>query len=137
MEPGFNPIQSAEGWQLSNAPILSMAAHRASVALFAAAGMEALVAKSKQLTAYLEFCLNQVNANNAFEIITPVNPDERGCQLSMLFNDKGREVFDKLTANGIISDWRNPNVIRVAPVPLYNSFSDVFKFATLVAEVLK
>lgn len=137
MEPGFNPIQSAEGWQLSNAPILSMAAHRASVALFAAAGMDALVAKSKKLTGYLEFCLNQVNTNNAFEIITPANPDERGCQLSMLFNDKGREVFDKLTANGVIADWRNPNVIRVAPVPLYNSFADVFKFATLVAEVLK
>jgi kynureninase len=137
MEPGFSPIESAEGWQLSNAPILSMAAHRASVAIFAEAGMNALTAKSKQLTAYLEFCLNQINTNNDFEIITPTNPSERGCQLSLLFNDKGREVFDALTANGVIADWRNPNVIRIAPVPLYNSFIDVYRFAKIVANSLQ
>lgn len=136
MEPGFNPIESAEGWQLSNAPIFSMAAHRASVAIFAEAGMDALTAKSKQLTNYLEFCLEQVNATNAFEIITPSNPTERGCQLSLLFNNKGREVFDALTANGVIADWRNPNVIRIAPVPLYNSFADCYRFAKIVSEVI-
>jgi kynureninase len=136
MEPGFNPIESAEGWQLSNAPIFSMAAHRASVAIFAEAGMEALTAKSKQLTNYLEFCLQQVNAANTFEIITPSNPAERGCQLSLLFNNKGREVFDALTANGVIADWRNPNVIRIAPVPLYNSFSDCYRFAKIVGDII-
>jgi kynureninase len=136
MEPGFNPIESAEGWQLSNAPIFSMAAHRGSVAIFAEAGMDALTAKSKQLTNYLEFCLEQVNATNAFEIITPSNPAERGCQLSLLFNNKGREVFDALTANGVIADWRNPNVIRIAPVPLYNSFADCYRFAKIVSEVI-
>jgi kynureninase len=80
--------------------------------------------------------LEQVNATNAFEIITPSNPAERGCQLSLLFNNKGREVFDALTANGVIADWRNPNVIRIAPVPLYNSFADCYRFAKIVSEVI-
>lgn len=133
MQPGFDPVPTAEGWQLSNAPILSMAAHKASVSIFDEAGMANLIAKSRKLTAYLEYCLNEVN-NGAFEIITPTNPVERGCQLSLLFNRNGRAVFDKLTAAGIIADWRNPNVIRIAPVPLYNSFVDVYRFAKIVGE---
>jgi kynureninase len=80
--------------------------------------------------------LQQVNAANTFEIITPSNPAERGCQLSLLFNNKGREVFDALTANGVIADWRNPNVIRIAPVPLYNSFSDCYRFAKIVGDII-
>lgn len=136
MEPGFDPIPTAEGWQLSNAPILSMAAHKAAVDIFTDAGMPALVDKSRTLTGYLEFCLNQINTGDDFEIITPANPTERGCQLSLLFNEKGRPVFDALTAQGVIADWRNPNVIRIAPVPLYNTFTDVYRFAKIVADTL-
>lgn len=135
MEKGFKPIESAEGWQLSNAPILSMAAHRASVDMFNEAGMPTLITKSKQLTAYLEFCLNRINKGH-FEIITPENPAERGCQLSLLFNANGRKVFDYLTQQGIIADWRNPNVIRVAPVPMYNSFTDVYRLVKAIEQAL-
>lgn len=135
MEKGFKPIESAEGWQLSNAPILSMAAHRAAVAVFTEAGMPNLLAKSKQLTAYLEFCLGEIN-NGSFTVITPANPAERGCQLSLLFNENGRKVFDYITQQGIIADWRNPNVIRVAPVPLYNTFADVYRFVSTIKAAL-
>ena len=135
MEKGFQPIESAEGWQLSNAPILSMAAHKAAIDIFDDAGMQNLIAKSKALTGYLEFCLNEIN-KGTFKIITPANPAERGCQLSLLFNENGRKVFDKLTQSGIIADWRNPNVIRIAPVPLYNSFTDVYRFAQTVKEAI-
>jgi len=134
MEPEFSPILTAEGWQMSNAPVLSMAAHRAALELFAKAGMPALRKKSIKLTAYADELLRAVlekpSHKDLFSIITPEN---RGCQLSLLFHRKGREAFDYLLKQGIIGDWREPNVIRIAPVPLYNSFSDVYKLAEALA----
>lgn len=127
MEKGFVPKKTAESWQMSNAPVFNMVAHHASLDIFEKAGMQALRAKSEQLTAYLEFLLEQIT-NLDFEVITPKEKHRRGCQLSMLFRDRGREVFDKLTQQGVIADWREPNVIRVAPVPLYNSFEDAYRF---------
>jgi kynureninase len=134
MEPEFSAIPTAEGWQMSNAPVLSMAAHRAALELFKKAGMPALRAKSVMLTAYADALLQEIlrmpSHYNLFSIITPTS---RGCQLSLLFHRKGREVFDYLFKNGIIGDWREPNVIRIAPVPLYNSFTDVYKLASTLA----
>jgi kynureninase len=129
MEPGFVPIPGAEGWQLSNAPVFSMAVHKASLQIFEEAGIERLREKSLKLTAYLEFIIKSVsNQSASFEIITPSAPNERGCQLSILAHGSGKSLFDSLTKQGVIADWREPNVIRVAPVPLYNSFEDVFRF---------
>lgn len=137
MEKGFNPIATAEGWQLSNAPVLSMAAHKASLDIFEEAGMENLVTKGKQLSDYLFFIIEEINADFAekkIEIITP--KANKGCQVSMLMLQKGKEVFDTLKQNGVIADWREPNVIRIAPVPLYNSFEDVWKFGEIVKLIL-
>jgi len=137
MEKGFQPIQTAEGWQLSNAPVFAMAIHKASLDIFDAVGMEALRAKSQELTGYLEFVVNTVSEGlegTSFEIITPGDPDQRGCQLSILAHGQGKALFDKLTAKGVIADWREPNVIRIAPVPLYNSFEDVYRFGVKLAE---
>ena len=130
MQKGFYPQEGAAGWQMSNAQILPMAAHRASLAIFDAAGMDALVQKSKLLTGYLEFLLLN-GARKDFRIITPTNPTQRGCQLSIVMEQNGKAVFDTLTQNGIIADWREPDVIRVAPVPLYNTFEDVWRFAEI------
>lgn len=132
MEPGFQPIPTAEGWQLSNAPVLSMAAHKASLDLFDEVGMKALRDKSEKLTAYLEYIIHDISERNQekcqFEIITPAQKAERGCQLSILAHGQGRAMFDALTKEGVIADWREPNVIRVAPAPMYNSFEDVYRF---------
>jgi kynureninase len=133
MEKGFNPIETAEGWQLSNAPILSMAAHKASLDIFEDAGMENLLPKAKILSDYLLFILDEINASldkKIIEIITPRH--DKGCQVSILMLEKGKEVFEALKQNGVIADWREPNVIRVAPVPLYNSFEDVFRFGEIM-----
>ncbi|HKO82100.1 MAG TPA: kynureninase, partial [Chitinophagaceae bacterium] len=135
MEKGFEPIPTAEGWQLSNAPILSMAAHKASLDIFEEAGMNNLVAKSKLLAGYLHFILNDINSKQKeklIEIITPAKEGERGCQVSMLMLWKGEEIFNELSEQGVVADWREPNVIRVAPVPLYNSFEDVWRFGEIV-----
>ena len=140
MEKGFKAISSAEGWQLSNAPVLSMAAHKASLDIFEEAGMERLHAKRKKLSGYLHFILNELNQSSddyPIEIITPKNEIERGCQVSMLMLKKGPEIFDELVKQGVIADWREPNVIRVAPVPLYNSFEDVWKFGNIISSILK
>ncbi|MFT4600685.1 MAG: kynureninase [Arenicella sp.] len=138
MEPGFIPMKGAEGWQLSNAPVLGMAAHLAALDIFEEVGMEALRAKSDQLTGYLEDLILDISERKShlckFEIITPKNLNERGAQLSILLHGKGKAMFDALTAKGVIADWREPNVIRIAPVPLYNSFEDVFKFAKYLEE---
>ncbi|MGB4845394.1 MAG: kynureninase [Ferruginibacter sp.] len=137
MEKGFNPIPTAEGWQLSNAPVLSMAAHKASLDIFEEAGFENLTAKGQQLSDYLFFIIEEINAaadKKRIEIITP--KDAKGCQVSMLMLEKGKEVFDTLKQNGILADWREPNVIRVAPVPLYNSFEDVWKFGKIINSVI-
>ncbi len=139
MEKGFEAIPTAEGWQLSNAPVLSMAAHKASLDIFEAAGMERLHAKRKSLTGYLHYILNDINGRQPgkkIDVITPSAENERGCQVSMLVNEKGRELFDRLTEKGVIADWREPNVIRVAPVPLYNTFEEVYRFGKMVEEMV-
>ena len=127
MKKGFRPMAGAAGWQLSNAQIFPMAIHRASLEIVdRAGGMAALRRKSEQLTAALEAEINALGLpKSKLEIITPTDPVQRGCQLSVLVHERGRELFDFLAAQGIIADWREPNVIRLAPVPLYNSFEDV------------
>ena len=137
MEKGFEPIPTAEGWQLSNAPVLSMAAHKASLDIFTEAGMSNLFAKGQLLSDYLLFILNDINSSakeKVIEVITPVHA--KGCQVSMLMLKKGKEIFEALKQNGVLSDWREPNVIRVAPVPLYNTFADVFTFGSIVKAIL-
>ena len=132
MPDNFVPITTAEGWQLSNPPILSLAAIRASLSIFDEVGMEKLVSKSKKLTDYLVFLLNSIESDR-IEIITP---EERGCQLSIRVKNGDKKLFDSITRKGVIADWREPDVIRVAPIPLYNSFSDVFNFYSILKEEL-
>lgn len=132
MKKGFIPAQGAASWQMSNAPVFNMVGHKASLDIYDKTNMRDLRYKSKKLTAFLEFLLQDLK-HLSFTIITPSEPERRGAQLSLLFHEKGREAFDALTQRGVIADWREPNVIRVAPVPLYNSFEDVFRFY----EVLK
>jgi kynureninase len=139
MEKGFEPIPTAEGWQLSNAPVLSMAAHRASLDIFEEAGIDNLHEKRKKLSGYLHFILQHINERSGekpIEVITPVNEKERGCQVSMLMLKDGKKIFKELTSQGVIADWREPNVIRVAPVPLYNSFEEVWKFGSIIESIL-
>jgi kynureninase len=135
MKKGFVPMEGAQGWQLSNAQVFPMAIHKASLEIFAAAGIENLRAKSEPLTAYLEFILDGLTASgkHSFTIITPRTAKDRGCQLSVLVKDNGRKLFDYLTENGVIADWREPNVIRMAPVPLYNSYTDIYKLGQVMA----
>ena len=134
MKPEFEPMPNAEAWQLSNAPVMSLAPYLASLSMFDEVGMEQLREKSKKLTAYLEFVLREVEkeVGGSFEIITP--EQARGCQLSVLLHGEGRALFDYLMGQGVIPDWREPNVIRLAPVPLYNSFEDMFRFGTILKE---
>jgi len=129
MDKHFKAQKGAAGWQLSNAPIFAMAMHKASLDIFEEAGIENLREKSIALTGYLEFLLK---GNKNLTIITPANPNERGCQLSLLAKKNGKELYQKLKQNGIIADWREPEVIRVAPVPLYNTFTDVFRLAEVL-----
>src|SRR5690606_40600694 len=123
------------GWQLSNPPIFQLAALRASLEIFDEATMPALREKSVKLTAYLEKLLAEIN-DDRIEIITPRDPAQRGCQLSIRVRDADKSLFDAITTRGVIADWREPDVIRVAPVPLYNSFEDVHKFAEILKECL-
>ena len=136
MEPGFVPMSGAEGWQLSNAPVLGMAAHLASLELFHEAGMERIGRKRDVLTAFLEFIIQDVSERNkercTFEIITPSEITKRGAQLSILVHGQGKSLFDKLSDEGVVADWREPNVIRIAPAPLYNSFEDCYWFGKLL-----
>ncbi len=136
MRKDFDALPGAEGWQLSNPPILSMAAIRASLDTFAEAGFENLLKKSEKLTGYLEFLLDEMQ-NDEIRVITPRNPEERGCQLSIQVKNADKQLFTKLTEAGVISDWREPDVIRIAPAPLYNNFEDVYKFSEKLKEVLK
>jgi kynureninase len=128
MPSQFQPIPGAEGWQLSNPSILSMAALRASMEIFDQATIARLRGKSVTLTAYLEFLLAQ-QANETFSILTPRDPAQRGAQLSLQIRNGGRALCDRLGRQGILCDWREPDILRVAPVPLYNSFVDVHRFA--------
>lgn len=136
MDKTFVPMQTAERWQMSNAPVFSMAACRASLEIFAEAGIDTLVEKSKTLTSYLEFIVEDINKqkNNCLQIITP--KENRGCQISIVANGYGKPLFTKLMENGVIPDWREPNVIRCAPVPLYNSFEDVYRFGEILKSLL-
>lgn len=140
MEKGFEAIPTAEGWQLSNAPVLAMAAHKASLDVFEEAGIDQLHKKRKDLSGYLYYVLNEINGGQTekiFEIITPSDEEQRGCQVSLLMLKRGKETFTELTKQGVLADWREPNVIRVAPVPLYNSFEDIFRFGEIISSILK
>jgi len=135
MEPQFDPVRGADGWQISNLPILSLAPYLASVELFAEVGMDKLIAKREVLTSYLEFILHEIDKETDgtdFEIITPLNKEERACQLSVYLHGQGRELFDYLMQNGVITDWREPNVIRLAPAPFYCSFEDMYEFGQVL-----
>ncbi|MDQ3710912.1 MAG: kynureninase [Acidobacteriota bacterium] len=135
MNSEFVPIKGAEGWQLSNPPILQMAALKASLDIFEEAEMKNLTEKSGRLTAYLEFLLNKI-CDERISVITPSNPSERGCQLSIRVQNANKDLFKAVSTRGVIADWREPDVIRVAPVPLYNSFADVYKFAQILKDCL-
>jgi kynureninase len=154
MEKSFSPIPTAEGWQVSTGNAFSMAIHKAGLAFFDEVGMEALLNKSLKLTGYLEFIIEDINkrgegrgtgdeGNKQLEIITP-HPSldtrhsavTRGCQLSIMIHGDGKKLFNKLIDNGVIPDWREPNVIRLAPVPLYNSFEDMYRFGEILRQVL-
>jgi kynureninase len=132
MGPDFHPISGVEGWQLSNPPILPLAALRAALELFREAGIQRLRAKSEALTTYLEELLEVSCAGNVSSI-TPKNPAERGCQLSLRVKG-GRKTHDRLIAHEVICDWREPDVVRIAPAPLYNSFADIYRFVHILKE---
>jgi kynureninase len=136
MEKTFTAPATAEAWQMSTAPMILLAAHKAALTVFMEAGFENLLAKSKALSSYLFYILNEININNAFKILTPLNASERGCQISISINKNAKNIFDELIKNGIFADWREPNVIRVAAIPLYNSFSDIYNFGTVMQKLL-
>jgi kynureninase len=138
MEKEFDAIATAEGWQLSTPPALLLAAHKASLDVFEEAGIENIHAKRKTLTAYLHFILNDINQKNKgkiIEVITPANEEERGCQVSMFMHKQGNEIFNALSKEGVVADWREPNVIRAAPVPLYNTYEDVWRFGSIIQNI--
>lgn len=139
MKKGFHPQPGAAGWQLSNAPVLHMAAHRASLDLFKQAGINRLRAKSEKMTLVLKQIIDQYNqmATVRLQCITPDAMDERGCQFSLIASERGKEVFDVLTQHGVIADWREPNVIRMAPVPMYNSFMDLYRLKEILFNLAK
>lgn len=134
MEKEFQPIPTAESWQLSNAPILSMAANLASLELFSEVGMERLREKTLKLSGYLEFVIDDISEKTGhhLEIITPREWAKRGCQVSVVAHGQGRPLFDYLLKEGVVADWREPNVIRMAPVPFYNSFEDIYRFGQIL-----
>lgn len=136
MQKGFKPIPEADGWQLSNEPILPMAVHQVSLEIFKEAGFVNLIEKSKILTGYLYYLLT-TEAKEYIEIITPSEQSHRGCQLSLFAKKDGKKLHQYLTNQGIITDWREPNVIRMAPVPLYNTFEDVYRAANSVIHFYK
>jgi kynureninase len=137
MKPDFDPMTGADGWQVSNFPVLSGAPLLASLEIFRQAGMKKLRAKSISLTGFAEFLLTNLDPDqNHFRIITPADPEERGCQLSILVTRNGKRIFDAITRESVICDWREPDVIRIAPVPLYNSFKDVWRFSEILAKAI-
>ncbi len=139
MTKGFIPTASAEAWQLSNAPVISMAVHHASLTIFQQAGIDRLHMKREQMAYLMIKGLNELKQNypGRFEVLTPTEMSERGCQTSLFFAQGGRVVFNELEKSGFITDWRDPGVIRIAPVPLYNCFSDIARFLQRFEELLK
>ena len=139
MKPGFQPMAGAEGWQLSNVPILGMSAMKASLDVFTDAGMPALRGKSEKLTGYLEFTVDRLTEefpDAGIDMITPRDPTRRGCQLSIDISGRERKLFDDMITTGVIADFREPCIIRMAPVPLYNSFEDVYTFGNVMRTLL-
>ncbi|SMG36670.1 kynureninase [Arenibacter troitsensis] len=131
MKPEFEPMENADAWQVSNPPVLSLAPYLASLEMFEEVGMETLISKRKLIVAYLEFILQEIDkeTEGSFEIITP---KDRGCQLSVFLHGQGKELFNYLMENGVITDWREPNVIRLAPAPFYCSFADMYNFGQIL-----
>ena len=139
MKKGFVPSKGADSWQLSNAPVLAMAVHKVALELFVEAGMQNIFDKKDKLTAYLEFVIEDISKKTNgldIEIITPKERNRRGAQLSLLTHGTGKELFDKLTDKGVVADWREPNVIRIAPAPLYNSYEDVYNFGQILSATI-
>jgi len=139
MKKEFDPIPTAEGWQVSNTQVFPMAVHKAALDIIEEAGFDKILEKGKNLSAWLLFILNDINSTSSkkiLEIITPQTENEHGCQVSMLMLENGKEIFEFLNKNGAIVDWREPNVIRVAPVSLYNTFEDVYQFGELIRKYL-
>src|SRR5690242_8366597 len=139
MEDCFEPIPSAEGWQLSTTPLLNMSAHAAALNIFEEAGFKNIVTKMKKMSAYLMFVLDDINASSSkkiIEIITPRNENEHGCQVSILLHEKGKQIFDSLKQHGVMIDWREADVIRMAPVPLYNTFTEIFTTGQIIKNII-
>ncbi len=138
MKNEFHAMPGADGWLLSNDNVLGLAALQASLDLFLEAGMPQIRNKSELLTGYLEFLIKNSSKDPALiEIITPSKPTERGSQLSLFIHKKGKEIFEDIVAQGVVADWRNPNVIRVAPCPLYNSFADIYNFGKKIKQSIQ
>jgi len=139
MEKGFIPVESAEGWQISTPAMVLSASHQAALEVFSEAGMENLLQKSRVMQDYLFYILDKLNKDDKgkiLEIITPHNQSERGCQVSILMHEKGKRIFGELSAKGVFADWREPNVIRIAPVPLYNTFSEIWSFGNILKNAI-
>lgn len=134
MEPEFQPEDGANAWQISNAPVLALAPYLASLQMFDEVGMDALIEKRNKIVAYLEFILHEIDkeVDSTFEVITPANQEERGTQLSVFLHGEGKELFNYLMRNGVIPDWREPNVIRLAPAPFYCSYEDMYEFGQIL-----
>jgi len=133
MQKGFKPMPGADGWQLSNVPVFQSAAHIAALEIFQQTTIKELRKKSVLLTGYLDYLLNDFDPKHQYySIITPRDSGQRGCQLSLLIQSNGKKIFNSLIRAGVILDWREPNVIRLAPVPLYNTFQEVFRFVEIL-----
>jgi kynureninase len=142
MEKGFKPMKTAEAWQMSNAPILSMAAHKAAIDIFDQVGMKKILEKQKIISGFLEFIIDDINHSisnpeQSLEIITPRKWSERGTQISVITHGYGKKLFNILTDENVISDWREPNVIRMAPIPLYNSYEEIYRFGEILRKATK
>ena len=131
MEDTFDPIEGAEGWQMSNETVLSMAALKASLEIFDQVGMDKLIEKSKKLTGYLEFLIDGIKSDR-IQVITPRDPEARGAQLSIRVLNSDKSLFKAISEKGVIADWREPDVIRIAPAPVYNNFNDVYRFVEIL-----
>ena len=139
IQKNFTPIPSAEGWQLSNAPVMGMSIYRKSLECFRAVGMQDLIQKRIKMSQYLELAINsfnQLSTTTQLKIITPGSADKRGAQLSIIINDNGNRIFNYLKKNGVYVDWREPNVMRLAPTPLYNSYEDIARFYNILCKCL-